>query len=121
MNGFKMLYGFVIAESINTGEPCSEYFLSVERAACAAVARKELGADQALDACEYLDCVDSGALRCEPSLYRSTVETLSGYLEFCPRADAQALACKSAAAKTILTLVGAACQQASIRSFQLVG
>lgn len=105
-----MLYGFVVAPSINTEEPGEVYFQELERIAMARVASEgDWDAAGALEVCEYLDYVDSGAaLNKNKAFYAQCVAGLSVYFdENMTSMCAHSLLRKSWAAQTIHELVRA--------------
>lgn len=105
-----MLYGFVIAPSINFDEPGEAYLQELERVAATRVNSEEAwDAGSALDVCEYLDYVDSGAAANKNKVfYTQCVAGLSNYFdENMNSMCAHALLKKSWAAQTIYDLVRA--------------
>jgi hypothetical protein len=107
--GTNMLYGFLVAPSINHSEPGAEYFEMVQLAAAQAAKETAKSEEQALALCEYLDCVDAKTVPNEQGLYRRCVIALTNYLNinFTEKSTAQ-FASKSFAAQTLLELVAAA-------------
>lgn len=105
-----MMYGFVIAPSINNEEGSQQYFEMVRRSAESAISQAEgHSATQMLEVCEYLDLVDARTLVAIQPLYRQCVALVSNYLsQNSQTTTARTLTKKSWAAKTLNELVLAA-------------
>jgi hypothetical protein len=102
-----MLYGFSIVPAQPALEPETTYFEDVEALAVAALQAQNMTSEEALNVCEYLDCVDSRAIPSKLALYRRCTAVLSEYLANNRHTEiAEALSLKSFAAETLLILVG---------------
>lgn len=103
-----MVYEFKVNAGVSNRAAEAMYFLSVERATKALVSlelENLVSTAEALQACEYLDCVDSCDLPMTYSLYQACVALVGAFLRNASLAVAKTLAGRSWAANTLLPLV----------------